>query len=116
MPEPPQSGSTPDSLFAAWLARHEAGEEADFGEVCRQHPQEAGRLRALHAHWAELEQIRRQHGLGGSLSEKLKTQYGSGVDPVLSRNTVGSGSTRDCSWSGSLVVAEGLVEVEVEHY
>jgi len=83
MSMPSHSGLTPESLFAAWLARHEAGEQADFEAVCREHPDAAAELHDLHGHWSKVEAVRRQHGLGGSLSEKLKTQYGSGVDPQV---------------------------------
>jgi serine/threonine protein kinase/formylglycine-generating enzyme required for sulfatase activity len=72
-----------DSLFAAWLARHEAGEESEFEALRRDHPQAAAALRDLHAFWTRLEAARRQHGLSGTLSEKLKSQFGSGVDPQV---------------------------------
>ena len=72
-----------DSLFAAWLARHEAGEEADFEALCGEHPHAAPKLRDLYGHWAKVEAVRLQHGLGGSLSQKLRTQYGSEVDPQV---------------------------------
>jgi hypothetical protein len=82
-PKPTSSppGSTPDSLFVAWLARHEAGQEADFEALCGEHPAAASELRELHGHWAKVETLRRRLGLGGSLSEKLASHYGSGVDP-----------------------------------
>jgi formylglycine-generating enzyme required for sulfatase activity/serine/threonine protein kinase len=74
---------TADALFATWLARREAGEETDFERLCDEHPAHAARLRALHGHWSELDGIRRRHGLGGSLADRLKTHYGAGVDPLI---------------------------------
>jgi serine/threonine protein kinase/formylglycine-generating enzyme required for sulfatase activity len=78
-----QNPSDGDSLFAAWVARHDAREKADFEALCREHPLHTTRLCTLHAHWDELEAIRRHHGLDGSLSERLKSHYGSGVNPQV---------------------------------
>ncbi len=50
MPTSSPPGPSADFLFAAWLARHESGEAADFEAPCRVNPGHAERLRALHAH------------------------------------------------------------------
>ncbi len=64
MPSPSPSGSTPESLFAGWLAKHEAGEEADLEVVSRAHPEHSAELRELHAQWERLERIRRRQAGG----------------------------------------------------
>ena len=83
MTSPPPSGATPESLFAAWIGRVQAGEQADFGAFCRQHPQHSQALSELEAAWKRLEPVLRAHKLGGTFAERLKTQFGSGIDPQV---------------------------------
>jgi formylglycine-generating enzyme required for sulfatase activity/serine/threonine protein kinase len=92
-PSADPSRPSADVLFASWLARHEAGEESDFEALCQEHPDAAARLRELLAQWQALREVLTRAGLGGSLSERLKTRYGPGVDPqvtLVSRDQVPS--------------------------
>jgi formylglycine-generating enzyme required for sulfatase activity/serine/threonine protein kinase len=82
----PHSHSDPsaETLFAAWLARHEAGEDVDFEALCKERPAAASELRELHSQWARVDAIRRQCGLKGSILARIETRFGPGVDPQVS--------------------------------
>ena len=93
MPTSSPSGSSPESLFAAWLDRFVAGEAGDFEDLCRQHAEAAPALRELHGHWVEVEAVVRQFGLGQSLAEKLRARFGGEVDPGVTLEQEGRART-----------------------
>jgi len=93
MTTPPPSGSIAESLFAAWLVRRESGAETDLETLCQQRPEAALELRELHDQWARMQSIRRQVGLEGSLFARLETQFGSEVDPRVTLESQGQGSS-----------------------
>ncbi|HVS18430.1 MAG TPA: serine/threonine-protein kinase, partial [Planctomycetota bacterium] len=76
-------GPDPESLFAAWLDRLVGGEDPDIDELCREHLEAATALRALHAHWVQLEAVVRQCCMGRSLADKLRAHFGGEVDPQV---------------------------------
>jgi len=83
-PEETGSLSAAEALFADWLARKD-GE--DLESLCRAHPQEAAELRKLWIYWEGLHRVLEKAGLIAgpqSLADKIKGQYGSGVDPNVS--------------------------------
>ena len=82
--------SSLESLFASWLARREAGEDADLDDLCRAHPEHAAGLRDLHGYWQRIESLQRDFGLSGSLAERLRSVHGSGVDPQVELEGEGS--------------------------
>ena len=69
-PTPPDSPM--ESLFAAWLERVEAGEEADLEEVCREHPRHEAGLRLLHRRWQQLEGAWNRAGEKHDLADPLR--------------------------------------------
>ncbi len=93
MSTPPPSGSIAESLFAAWLVRRESGEETDLETLCQAQPQAAPQLRELHEQWARMQSIRVQCGLEGSLFARLATHYGAELDPRVTLESQGQGSS-----------------------
>ncbi len=83
MPMTSPSGSSPESLFAAWLEEDSAGAPRDFEAFCREHGDLAPALRELYGHWLKLEQVVRQFGVGKSLTDKLQSHFGKDVDPKV---------------------------------
>jgi formylglycine-generating enzyme required for sulfatase activity/serine/threonine protein kinase len=81
MPTPSPSGATPDSLFAGWLDRREAGEPVDIEALCRAHPDQAESLRELHAGWREMQALRPPDAPDRSLSARLRQRFGTEIDP-----------------------------------
>lgn len=75
--------TSPESLFASLLARKGAGGELDLDELCREHPAHAQALRELFHQWLKLEDIRKRFGMSGSLTERLRSVHGAGVDPQV---------------------------------
>jgi formylglycine-generating enzyme required for sulfatase activity/serine/threonine protein kinase len=85
----PQDSDTAGSLFAEWLGRHENGGSTEFELFCREHPAFDSELRTLLDQWAVLEDLRRQQPRSGSLSERLESRYGKGVDPKVTLGELG---------------------------
>jgi formylglycine-generating enzyme required for sulfatase activity/serine/threonine protein kinase len=85
MPTSPddRSQASAESLFAAWLAARSSGNGRRFESVLREHPAQAAELRQLLAQWELVERLRREQGLDGTLSERLRSRYGSEVDPKV---------------------------------
>src|SRR5262245_32913628 len=77
------SGSSVDSLFAAWLARRAAGDAQDFEALCSDHPAAASVLRRAHEAWRALEAAGRRQGDEPSLADQLETRFGTHVDPQV---------------------------------
>jgi len=81
MPTPTPPGATLESLFAAWLERAEAGEEADLEQLCREHPRHEAGLRALHRRLHQLEGAWDRAGREHELASPLREGTGSGGAP-----------------------------------
>jgi formylglycine-generating enzyme required for sulfatase activity/serine/threonine protein kinase len=73
--------TSPESLFATWLADRSAAEPVELQALVRAHPEHEAALRDLHDQWLRLEAIRQRFGLAGSLSERLRAVHGAEVDP-----------------------------------
>ncbi len=79
----PPSEQPAESLFAEWLVRREEGQAEDLEELCRRHPGLADELRSMQRRQEELDELIARFGLAGSLSERLASHFGSGVDPKV---------------------------------
>jgi hypothetical protein len=81
--------SESEELFVRWLAQHPDASEGDLQELCRAHPAHASELRAFHVEWRRVLHWLERSGLGlgqehgHSFAERLKQEYGSGVDPAI---------------------------------
>ncbi|MCP3914360.1 MAG: serine/threonine protein kinase [bacterium] len=75
--------TTPESLFASFLASGKAGEGIELEELCGAHPEHAAQLRELHRQWLRLDDIQRRFGLSGSLTERLHRVHGAKIDPQV---------------------------------
>ena len=70
-------------VFASYLARLEGGEQIDFESLCQEHATIAEELRRLHEEWQRVDAILQRLGRSGSLSDRIQSRYGSGVDPTI---------------------------------
>jgi serine/threonine protein kinase/formylglycine-generating enzyme required for sulfatase activity len=75
--------TSPEELFASWLARRPGHGDEGVEQLCRSHPDAADRLRHLHGQYCELEELKRRFGMAGSVAERLTSKYGSELDPKV---------------------------------
>src|SRR5262245_9031324 len=78
-----------EELFVRWLAEHRGASEDAIEELYRTHPAQASELRAFHDEWQRVRRWLKRAGVGladeqgHSFAERLKQEYGSGVDPAI---------------------------------
>src|SRR5262245_12142218 len=78
-----------EELFVRWLAEHRGASEDAIEELYRSHPAQASELRAFHDEWRRVRRWLERAGVGladeqgHSFAERLKQEYGSGVDPAI---------------------------------
>src|SRR5262245_13523723 len=78
-----------EELFVRWLAEHRGASEDAIEELYRTHPAQASELRAFHDEWRRVRRWLERAGVGladeqgHSFAERLKQEYGSGVDPAI---------------------------------
>ncbi len=72
-----------EQLFLEFLRRRDAGENPVIEELCRAEPQHATQLRQLLSAYEAASRLR-QRAVEPTLAERLKRQFGEGVDPIVS--------------------------------
>ena len=78
----PGDGASDEPPREVFRAR-EAGEGIDLDALCKRCQKHSARLRELADQRTCLSAILEQHGIEGSLAERLRIQYGSEVDPKV---------------------------------
>ena len=78
-----EHSSDAERLFAELLAEAGAEEMPDIEALCAGHPEQATELRRLHGEVGRLLHLIRQR-VSGSLSDRIREQFGSDVDPGIS--------------------------------
>jgi hypothetical protein len=72
-----------EQLFLEYLARRDGGEEPDVDALCEANPQQAVQFRQLLAAYDAASRLRPRAD-SAPLVERLKQQFGEGVDPAVS--------------------------------